>query len=46
MNTLKNELIQNIKKIKKDGLYKTERIITSPQNMKINVSNQSHILNF
>ena len=46
MNTLKNELIENIKKIKKDGLYKTERIITSPQNTKINVSNQSDILNF
>ena len=46
MNTLKNELIENIKKIKTDGLYKTERIITSPQNTKINVSNQSDILNF
>ena len=46
MNTLKNELTENIKKIKKDGLYKTERIITSPQNTKINVSNQSDILNF
>tara|TARA_B100000676_G_C18081949_1_gene851927 strand:+ start:2566 stop:3750 length:1185 start_codon:yes stop_codon:yes gene_type:complete len=46
MNTLKNEFIENIKKIKKDGLYKTERIITSPQNTKINVSNQSDILNF
>ena len=46
MNTLKNELIDNIKKIKKDGLYKTERIITSPQNTQINVSNQSDILNF
>tara|TARA_Y100000814_G_scaffold40361_1_gene25372 strand:+ start:567 stop:1751 length:1185 start_codon:yes stop_codon:yes gene_type:complete len=46
MNTLKNELIENIKKIKKDGLYKKERIITSPQNTKINVSNQSDILNF
>ena len=46
MNTLKNELNENIKKIKKDGLYKKERIITSPQNTKINVSNQSDILNF
>ena len=46
MNTLKNELIENIKKIKKDGLYKKERIITSPQNTKINVSHQSDILNF
>ena len=46
MNTLKNELIENIKKIKTNGLYKTERIITSPQNTKINVSNQSNILNF
>ena len=46
MNTLKNELIENIKKIKKDGLYKKERVITSPQNTKINVSNQSDILNF
>ena len=46
MNTLKNEFIENIKKIKKDGLYKKERIITSPQNTKINVSNQSDILNF
>ena len=34
MNTLKNELIENIKKIKKDGLYKKERVITSPQNTK------------
>ena len=43
MNTLKNELIENIKKIKKDGLYKKERIITSPQNTKINVSNAGNV---
>ena len=46
MNTLKKELIENINQIKKEGLYKSERIITSPQNTEISVSNRSDILNF
>ncbi len=46
MNTLKKELIENINQIKKEGLYKSERIITSPQNTEISVSNSSDVLNF
>jgi len=46
MNTFKKELIENINQIKKEGLYKSERIITSPQNTEISVSNRSDILNF
>ena len=46
MNTLKNKLTKNLKEIKKEGLYKKERIITSPQNTKISVGNENDILNF
>ena len=46
MNTLKNKLSKTLLKIKEDGLYKTERVITSPQNARISVGNKSTILNF
>ena len=46
MNTLKNKLSRTLLKIKDDGLYKTERIITSPQDTCISVENKDSILNF
>jgi len=46
MNTLKNKLSRTLLKIKDDGLYKTERIITSPQDACISVENKASILNF
>jgi len=46
MNTLKNKLSKKLLNIEDDGLYKTERIINSPQNARISVGNKSSILNF
>lgn len=44
--TLKPALIEEIQKIKDDGLYKKERVITSPQGPEITVSTGEHVLNF
>ena len=46
MNTLKRKLTEQLTEIKKEGLYKTERIITSQQNTSISVKNKKNILNF
>ena len=46
MNTLKDTLNKKIKAIKKQGLYKAERIITSQQQANISVQNESNVLNF
>ena len=46
MNTLKNKFNKTINNIKKNGLYKSERLITSKQDTLISVSNQDNILNF
>ena len=43
--SLNKILSQELDSIKKDGLYKDERIITSPQNATINVNNKD-VLNF
>lgn len=44
--TLKPVLEKEIQKIKEDGLYKTERIITSPQGPEITISTGETVLNF
>ena len=46
MNTLKNKFNKTINDIKKNGLYKSERLITSKQDTLISVSNKDNILNF
>ena len=43
---MKNHLQKEIDCIKQDGLYKNERIITSPQSAKIKVSTGKEVLNF
>ncbi|MFC2127176.1 glycine C-acetyltransferase [Bacteroidota bacterium] len=43
---IKNELIEQLENIKSSGLYKNERIITSKQGSKINVTSQNGVLNF
>jgi len=46
MNTLKTRLNKTIDNIKKSGLYKSERLITSKQETSIAVSDKTNILNF
>ena len=41
----KAHLVSEIENTKKAGLYKSERIITSPQNSVINTNNQKNIIN-
>lgn len=43
---LKNHLKQELQDIREDGLYKEERIITSPQGAEITVSTGETVLNF
>jgi 7-keto-8-aminopelargonate synthetase-like enzyme len=43
---LKNHLTQELESIREAGLYKQERIIVSPQDAEIMVSNGSRVLNF
>ncbi|MBN2806927.1 MAG: glycine C-acetyltransferase [Prolixibacteraceae bacterium] len=43
---MKNDLIKSLSELKEQGLYKTERIITSPQNAEIQVNGGSTVLNF
>ena len=42
---IKEDLKQQLETIKNDGLYKTERIITTPQRVEI-VANGKNVLNF
>ena len=42
----KAHLVNEIENTKKAGLYKSERIITSPQSSVINTNNQKNIINF
>lgn len=44
--TIKNELINELEKIKSSGLFKSERIITSKQGAEINITSQKNVLNF
>jgi len=46
MNTLKTKLIKTLSQIKDQGLYKTERLITSPQETSVSVDNIKNIFNF
>jgi glycine C-acetyltransferase len=43
---IKNHLTQELESIREAGLYKQERIIVSPQDAEIMVSNGSRVLNF
>ena len=41
-----NHLTQEIEQLKEAGLYKHERVITSPQNAEISVDSGEHVVNF
>ncbi len=43
---IKNHLIKEIQEIKDNGLYKSERIITSPQGAVIKISTGEEVINF
>lgn len=43
---LKPKLVQELKEIKEAGLYKNERVITSPQSSEITISGGQKVLNF
>ncbi|MDG1328709.1 MAG: glycine C-acetyltransferase [Flavobacteriaceae bacterium] len=45
-STIKNHLSKEIQEIKDKGLYKTERIITSPQSTEIKISTGEKVINF
>ena len=45
-DTLKPELEKQLQEIKDAGLYKSERIITSPQGAEITTDQGAHVLNF
>jgi len=45
-STIKNHLSKEIQEIKDKGLYKTERIITSPQSAEIKISTGEKVINF
>ena len=45
-NTLKTQLENEISEIKAEGLFKTERIITSPQGAEITLNTGQKVLNF
>jgi glycine C-acetyltransferase len=44
--TIKNDLQQELEAIKAEGLYKEERIITTPQGAEIKTTNTKEVLNF
>jgi glycine C-acetyltransferase len=44
--TIKNELQHELEAIKAEGLYKEERIITTPQGAEIQTTNTKQVLNF
>lgn len=44
--TMKNDLIKSIQQLKRQGLYKNERIISSPQGSVIKTENNGEVLNF
>lgn len=44
--SIKNELQQELNALKEAGLYKSERIIVSPQSAEITVQNSREVLNF
>jgi glycine C-acetyltransferase len=46
LGKMKNALIEELKELKKQGLYKKERIIITPQGSEITVSSGKKVLNF
>ncbi len=46
MKTYQKIYLENLNEIKKNGLFKKERIIKTPQNVETNTSNQNKTLNF
>jgi glycine C-acetyltransferase len=46
METTKTRLLNELEQIEQDGLYKQERVITTPQGMEIQVEDGSQVLNF
>jgi len=45
-NEMKEALNLSLNKLKNDGLYKTERIVTSPQSAEITTTEETKVLNF
>lgn len=45
-SNIKDDLQKEIEEIKSAGLYKSERIITTPQGAEIDTTNTKHVLNF
>ncbi len=45
INSLKTHLNEKLEQIKKDGMYKQERIITTPQSAAIKVSSDASVIN-
>ena len=45
-SNIKNDLQKELEDIKSAGLYKSERIITTPQGAEIDTTNNKHVLNF
>jgi glycine C-acetyltransferase len=46
MYSLKQHLIDQLKEIRSQGLYKSERTITTPQNARVSVNGSAPVLNF
>jgi len=46
MSDIKKQIQSELKKIESDGLYKKERIITTPQDVKITTQEAGEVLNF
>ena len=44
--TIKSHISQELNEIKQSGLYKNERIITSPQQARITITGGQKVLNF
>lgn len=45
-NTLKNRLNKELEDLKEEGLYKDERVITTPQGAVINTEGGEEVINF
>ncbi|MDH7445204.1 glycine C-acetyltransferase [Aquimarina sp. 2201CG14-23] len=45
-SNIKNDIQKELEEIKSAGLYKSERIITTPQGAEIDTTNTKHVLNF
>lgn len=45
LNNFYNHLESQIEELKTTGLYKQERVITSPQNAEVNINSNQHVIN-